>query len=68
MCASKTKELADLEIKIFWRNVLKTSYKGPKVTLGGRRSREEVNFEHKYNSNFCGNIFSFSSPNMCIRY
>ena len=29
---------------------------------------QDVHFEHKYKTYFCGKIFSFSSPNMCIRY
>ena len=32
------------------------------------RCPQDVNFEHKYKMHFCGNIFSFSSPNMCIKY
>ena len=40
ICAWNTKKLAVLLALGFWRHVPKTSYKGPKVTSGGWRSRD----------------------------
>ena len=42
-----------------WRNGLKTPYKDPKVTPGRWRSRDVPG---RTKRNFCGNVFSFSSP------